>query len=110
MMMQWLAHFNELPQHDIMPGMRGRFLHSERMTFAFWEIDDGFILPEHSHPQEQVAHLIEGRFEMTVKGETKLLHPGAVSVIPGNALHSGKALSACKILDIFTPRRLDYEL
>ncbi len=109
-MMQWLAHFNDLPQHEIMPGMRGRFLHTERMTFAFWEIDDGFILPEHSHPQEQGMHLIDGAFELTVRGETKMLAGGAVTVIPGNVPHAGKALSACKILDIFTPRRLDYEL
>ena len=109
-MMRWLAHFNELPQHEIMPGMRGRFLHSDRMTFAFWEIDDGFILPEHSHQQEQVAHIVEGQFELTINGTTQQLLSGAMAVIPSNSLHSGRALTACKILDIFTPRRLDYEL
>jgi len=78
------------------------------MTFAFWEIDEGFELPEHSHPHEQVAHMIDGRFELKIKGEAKLLHPGAVTVIPGNAPHSGKAITHCKILDIFYPRREDY--
>ena len=106
--MKWLEHINLLPQHEIMPGMRGRFLHSDTMTFAFWEIDEGFELPEHAHKQEQVAHLIEGAFVLTVNGQGKLLEGGAMTVIPSNAPHSGKAISACKILDIFYPKREDY--
>jgi quercetin dioxygenase-like cupin family protein len=108
--MIWLEHIEKLPQREIMPGMRGRFLHSDAMTFAFWEIDGGFELPEHHHPHEQVAHMIEGSFALTVNGETKQLEAGAVTVIPGNVPHSGKAITDCRILDIFYPKREDYEL
>ena len=106
--MKWLEHINLLPQQQMLPGMRGRFLHSDTMTFAFWEIDAGFVLPEHSHKHEQVAHMIEGTFTLTVEGESKLLEAGAMTVIPGNAAHSGKAITDCRILDIFYPRREEY--
>src|SRR5271170_6612763 len=106
--MKWLEHINLLPQQQILPGMRGRFLHSDSMTFAFWEIDAGFILPEHFHHHEQVAHLIEGTFVITINGEARLLEAGAMTVIPGNAVHSGKAITDCRVLDIFYPRREDY--
>ncbi|NBO18728.1 MAG: cupin domain-containing protein [Proteobacteria bacterium] len=107
--MKWLEHIDLLPLRDIMPGMRGRFLHSERMTFAFWEIEAGFALPEHSHLHEQVAHMIEGEFTLIVDGVAKLLHPGAMTIIPPNAPHSGVAHTACRIMDIFYPRREDYD-
>ncbi|MBY0408276.1 MAG: cupin domain-containing protein [Rickettsiales bacterium] len=106
--MKWLEHIDLLPIHEIMPGMRGRFLHSDTMTFAFWEIDEGFHLPAHSHYHEQVAHLLEGEFTLTVNDEARRLHAGAMTVIPANAPHSGVAHTKCKILDIFYPKREDY--
>src|SRR4051812_46016816 len=94
----WLEHINMLPVHEIMPGMRGRFVHSETMTFAFWDIDAGFDLPEHSHPNEQVAQLLSGRFELRINGEIKVMETGSMAVIPRHAVHSGKAVTACRIL------------
>ena len=89
-------------------GFSGKFVSSERMTFVFWEVEKGALLPEHSHMHEQVAHVMEGQFELTVDGETTVLEPGTVFVIPPNAIHSGRALSACRIIDSFAPVREDY--
>lgn len=92
------------------PGFHGRFIHSASMTFALWEIDAGAMLPEHSHQHEQVTQLLSGAFELMVDGITHPLSEGQVLVIPSHAIHSGRALTACKILDIFTPVREDYRL
>jgi len=35
------------------PGYKGKFVHSENQTIAFWEVDEGAALPEHSHPHER---------------------------------------------------------
>jgi quercetin dioxygenase-like cupin family protein len=78
------------------------------MTFVFWEVEEGALLPEHSHMHEQVAHVIEGQFEITVDGETTVLEAGTVFVIPPHAVHSGRALTACRIVDSFAPVREDY--
>ncbi|CAN5381585.1 cupin domain-containing protein [soil metagenome] len=104
-------YFNELDEiepKEIMPGFWGKFIHTDKITLAFWDIKKGSLLPEHSHLHEQTAFLIEGEFQITIKEETKVLIPGMVAVIPSGAVHSGKALTDCKILDIFSPVREDY--
>ncbi len=93
---------------EIIPGYNVRFVHSENMTFAYWDIKAGSPLPEHSHSNEQVANMIEGEFELTVDGETQVLKSNSVVIIPPNAKHSGKAMTDCKIIDAFYPIREDY--
>ena len=93
---------------EVIPGFVGRFLHSDTMTFVLWEISAGAVLPPHSHPHEQVVNLYEGEFEMTVDGVTSRATGGTVRAIPGNAVHSGRAITNCRILDVFYPIRDDY--
>jgi len=93
---------------DLGPGWTVQFVHSERMTFAYWQIEPGAELPGHAHPHEQVATVMEGEFELTIDGEMQVIKPGVVGVIPPNATHSGKARTACRILDVFCPIREDY--
>ena len=99
----------KIPQREIVPGYRARFLHTENMTLAFWEVDPGAELPEHSHFHEQVSNVLEGKFELTVDGESQVLAPGVVVLIPPDVPHSGKAITSCRILDIFYPCREDYK-
>ena len=56
-----------------------------------------------------MAHVIEGRFELTVGGETRVLDPGTVALIPGGVEHGGKAVTDCRLLDVFHPLREDYK-
>ncbi|HYE83044.1 MAG TPA: cupin domain-containing protein [Clostridia bacterium] len=98
----------EVAEREMVPGYHAKFVHSENMTIAYWDIEKGNALPKHSHPHEQVANIIEGSFEMTVDGETSVLGPGSVVIIPSNAMHSGKALTSCRIIDVFYPVRTDY--
>ena len=98
----------DIAEREIVPGYRARFIHSDHMTLAFWDVDPGATLPEHSHPHEQIANVLEGQFELTVAGESKILEPGMVAVIPSDVPHSGKAITACRLLDAFQPSRDDY--
>lgn len=98
----------ELDEREVFPGFHGRFVHTDHMTFVYWMIDAGASLPAHSHPHEQVVHMFEGRFELTLGDTTRILDPGAVATIPSNTVHSGKALTQCRIMDAFSPVREDY--
>jgi len=95
-------------QQDLIPGFDVRFVHSENMTFAFWDIKAGSLLPEHAHPHEQVANVLDGEFELTIDGQTQRVTPGTIAVIPGNTTHSGRAVTDCKVVDVFNPVREDY--
>ncbi|NIM92516.1 MAG: cupin domain-containing protein [Anaerolineales bacterium] len=100
-------NLDEINQKELIPGFHGQFVHSESMTLAIWNIDEGSTAPEHSHPHEQISMVIEGQFELTVEEKSKILHPGVVATIPSNVLHAGRALTQCVLLDIFHPVRED---
>ncbi|MEI8060208.1 MAG: cupin domain-containing protein [Ferruginibacter sp.] len=108
--MNYLQDLNTIPNKEMFPGYTGRFIHTENMTFAFWEVKAGSRVPEHSHIHEQVAHIIEGTFELTVDGNPLLLEPGKVAVIPSNVKHSGLAITDCVLIDVFSPVREDYKI
>ena len=99
---------NSIEQREIIPGFKARFVHTERITLAYWEVEPGAELPMHDHPHEQTSQVLEGRFEMTIDGVTQVCEPGQVVIIPSGTPHSGKALTPCKILDVFSPVREDY--
>jgi quercetin dioxygenase-like cupin family protein len=98
----------DLTKQERIPGFSARFVHTDRMTFSYWDIMEGAELPEHTHPHEQVTNIIRGRFEMTLGLETKVIEPGEIIVIPSGAKHRGRALTECFILDVFSPVREDY--
>jgi quercetin dioxygenase-like cupin family protein len=97
------------PEKQIIPGYMGRSIHTGTMTFMYWTVDEGAVLPIHSHLNEQVAHVLKGKFELTIDGQTELLEPGKVAVIPPHVKHGGKAVTACELLDVFHPEREDYK-
>ena len=98
----------DIQEREIFPGCKVRFVHARNMTFAYWDLAPDARIPDHSHPHEQVANFFEGQFELTIGGETRHMVPGDVAIIPSNAAHSGRALTACRILDVFYPVREDY--
>ena len=93
---------------ELSTGYTARFVHTEHMTFSFLEVKAGSASVEHSHPQEQVAMLTEGEFELTIEGRPVRFGPGSVIVIPSNVRHSGLAITDCKLMDVFTPVREDF--
>ncbi len=101
-------HLPNLASKEIIPGFHGRMIHTDRMTLAYWKVEEGARLPEHHHPHEQVTQVIEGSFRMTVGSESRVLEPGDVWVIPSDVPHSGEALSNCQLMDVFQPAREAY--
>lgn len=93
---------------EISRGFNARLIHTDHMTLAYVDIDDGAALAEHRHVHEQVVNLLEGRFELTVDGVPHVLEAGQVFAIPSNVPHSGRALTRCRILDVFQPVREDF--
>ena len=103
-----LIQIDRLPVREIFPGLRARLIHSDRVSHSWVEIDQGATFPEHHHPHEQIVSLIEGTLELVVDGVAHQLTPGQVFVIPPDARHSGRAVTACRVLDAFAPTRDDY--
>ena len=64
------------------PGWRGRFFHSAHMTFAYYDIAAGADVHEHSHPNEEVWHVVDGALEMRLGGETRIVGAGEAASCP----------------------------
>lgn len=103
-----LRNLHDIAEKEIIPGFRAKFVHSENMTLAYWRVTAEASLPEHAHIHEQITTVIEGNFELTVDGKTYPLEPGDVLVIPSQVKHSGRAITDCRLLDVFSPARDDY--
>jgi len=103
-----LYNIHEIPSCNLIEGYDAQFIHTAKATYSHVKAKAGAVLPKHSHPQEQVSYILDGKFELTVNDIPYELEPGQVFVIPSNALHSGRAITDCFILDVFTPVREDY--
>lgn len=94
---------------EILPGFHARLLHMTNMTYSHVTVAAGHVLPEHHHVHQQVSILLSGDFEFTMEGETRIVSEGDIVEIPPNVPHSGKAITDCVILDMFSPVREDYK-
>ncbi len=98
-----------LPAKEIFGGaVRGHYAHLARITIGEITLQPNTIIPLHQHPHEQVTYVIAGRFEFTVGAETTVLEPGMAALIPGGVMHGGTTLTACRVIDLFSPVREDY--
>ena len=94
---------------EMFPGFHGKMVHTDDMTLAYWHIDKGAELQEHSHFHKQIVQVISGEFQLTVDGAAHHCKAGTIVQIPGNVPHSGKAITDCVIHDIFLPAREEYK-
>lgn len=98
-----------LPAKEIFGGtIRGHYAHLEKLTIGEVSLAANTKLPLHQHPHEQITYVIEGRFEFTVGDETTVLGPGMAALVPSGVPHGGTTLTACRVIDVFSPAREDY--
>jgi len=97
-----------LPPKVIFPGVTGHFSHTSRLTVGEVELAAGSVVPVHQHPHDQITYIIAGRAECIVGDETRVLESGMCALTPGGTPHTFRALTACRVLDVFTPVRADF--
>jgi quercetin dioxygenase-like cupin family protein len=99
---------NSLKVVERLPGWKGRYFHSTRMTFAHYEFTAGSSIHEHFHPEEEVYEVIEGELEVTIDGRSEVAKPGVVAIVPSNTRHSVKALTDGILIVVDHPTRRDF--
>ena len=68
----------------------------------------GSIGPKHEHHHSQVTYVVEGKFELTVGEETKILKAGDGFYIPPHVMHGALCLDDGMLIDVFSPIREDF--
>jgi quercetin dioxygenase-like cupin family protein len=91
------------------PGCRMRTPYGEHLMLSYLEMDEGAVVPLHSHPHEQGGMLVSGKLELTIGPEKRLCEAGSLFLIPPNTPHKAVAVGGpCVVLDVFSPVREDY--
>jgi len=68
----------------------------------------GCVVPEHSHPNEQLTYILEGALKFWIDGKEIVVRPGEVLTIPPNMPHKAEAVEDTVDIDVFYPPRADW--
>ena len=99
----------ESPTIEICPGIKRRTVaHGETMYQMMATLAAGSQMPAHSHPQEQIVHILEGKMRLIIEGVPHELSAGDSFYLASNVPHGVETLSATRVLDTFSPPRNDY--
>lgn len=97
------------PWIDIAPGIRRRTITAGATMYQMLaELQAGSRLPEHHHPQEQIAHILSGRMRMIAAGVPHELSAGDSFYLASNVPHAVETIEDTTVLDTFSPPRDDY--
>jgi quercetin dioxygenase-like cupin family protein len=92
-----LEDLTERPQEAVFPG-------SEPKTVRL-ALDAGEGLPAHCHPERQIViHLVSGRLDVQVEGESNVLEPGDLLRFDGQNEVAPKAEEDSIALLVLAPR------
>jgi len=98
-----------VPAFEVVPGVRIRAPHGRNLMLSYLEMEQGSVVPLHSHPHEQGGILLKGRMELTIGDDVRVVETGAMYLIPPNVEHKAVALDGpIVVLDVFSPVREDY--
>ena len=61
----------------------------------------GCVVPEHSHPNEQVTYILEGALKFWIDGKEIVVRPGEVLTIPPHMPHKAEAVEDTDDMDVF---------
>ena len=102
-------NIHDIPPNEVVPGCRLRTPFGVNLMLSYLEMDEGAVIPLHDHPHEQGGMLLEGRLELTIGDETRVVEAGSMFLIPPNVPHKAVAVDGpALVLDVFSPVREDY--
>jgi quercetin dioxygenase-like cupin family protein len=106
-----LLRWEDVPRETLTPLLGRRIITGERMMIAQIHLEEGAVVPKHSHDNEQLTYVLEGRLRFWLGDEgTEVVEVGAGEVlrIPPWVPHSVLALERTLDVDVFCPPRQDW--
>jgi quercetin dioxygenase-like cupin family protein len=98
-----------IPPEPAGMGIERRILgHDPQMMMVQVCFTKGSVGALHHHPHRQVTYVAEGRFSVTIGGETRTLAPGDCFFVPPDTEHGVVAEDNGVLIDVFTPAREDF--
>jgi quercetin dioxygenase-like cupin family protein len=85
-----------------------RLITGDQLMIAHVYLKKGAIVTEHSHHNEQVTYILEGKLRFFIGDDVIDVAAGEVLTIPAHLPHKAEALEDTLDVDVFTPPREDW--
>ncbi|MEO2049768.1 MAG: cupin domain-containing protein [Pirellulales bacterium] len=106
-----LINWDDIPLETVNSSMRRRIVTGELMTVARIYFEDGFVVPMHSHHNEQVTQVLKGTMRFVFgddRAKSVDIGSGGVVVIPAHVPHEATCMGDVEEMDMWAPRRDDW--
>ena len=100
--------WDEIPYEQLNDKFRRKLAWDGKVMIALTEVEKGYVVPPHSHPNEQVTWVMSGIWRFHLEGKSVDVGPGEMIFIPANVVHTVDAVETLVAYDIFTPPREDW--
>jgi len=103
--------WEDLPHEQLSALIGRRLITGDQMMIAQVYLAKGAIVPKHSHENEQLTYILEGRLCFWLgEDESEVVEVGAREVlhIPAHLPHKAEALEDTLDVDVFHPPRQDW--
>lgn len=105
-----LHRWDDLEREQMIAGITRRFIHGEKAMVAQVFLEQGAVVPVHTHEAEQLTFIVEGHLRLWLGEDERVVdvRAGEVLVIPANVPHRALAIEKTYDLDLFAPPRQDW--
>ena len=94
---------------DVAPGLKRQILgYLNQLMLVKVYFDAQTAAPVHRHKHEQVTHVLEGKFKITIDDSEQILSTGDSFTVASDIPHSATCLEKGVLLDAFSPKREDF--
>lgn len=100
--------WTSVPVEALNPLLGRHFVVGQNIMLARVLLKKGCIVPEHSHPNEQLTYIAEGALKFWIDGREIVVNAGECLTIPPNMPHKAEALEDTVDFDVFHPPRADW--
>ncbi len=100
--------WSSVPVEELNPLLGRQLVVGQNIMLARVLLKHGCIVPEHSHPNEQLTFIAEGALKFWIDGKEIVVNAGECLTIPPNMPHKAEALEDTVDFDVFYPPRADW--
>ncbi|MEI7968925.1 MAG: cupin domain-containing protein [Betaproteobacteria bacterium] len=102
------VNWDDIPYEKVNDHFLRKLAYDGKVMIGLTEVQKGYVVPLHSHPNEQVTWVMSGIWRFQLEGRTVDVGPGQMLFIPADEPHTAEAIETLVAYDIFTPPREDW--
>lgn len=106
-----IVYHRSIEPVEMLPGVYRRTMtDGDKMMLCEVRMNEGAIVPMHTHPHEQTGYLVSGRARFQIADQALDLAAGDTWMVPGGVPHEATALEDAIFIDVFSPPREEYRM